>query len=168
MNIEIIITWWTIDSFFDPTVDKVIPLKKTCVPDYISSLKTNYEFIYTNICMKDSREIKIQDLQKIVTRIEESKNEYFIITHWTYTMPDTARYLESHIKATNKKVILIWSMIPLTWFSPSDAGFNIGYAFAKLEHINPWVYVWMNGNIFWAQEVSKLISDWKFVSLFNS
>jgi len=168
MNIDVIITWWTIDSYFDASSDSVKTLESTCVPTYIDSLKTNNTYTYINVCMKDSRELTLQDLEWVLSYIKESKSEFFLITHGTYTMPDTARYLESHLKDTNKKVILVGSMIPLTWFSPSDAWFNLWFAIWSLTYIDPWVYVWMNWELFWAMEVSKLVSDWRFVSLFNT
>ncbi len=168
MKIEVLITWWTIDSYFDASHDSVATLEKTCVPDYINSLKTNNEYIYTEICMKDSREISLEDLKKLLSSIQESEANHFLITHGTYTMPDTARYLESHLKWNDKKIILVGSMIPLTGFSPSDAWFNLWFAIWNLPSIEPWVYVGMNWSIFGASEASKLISDWRFVSLFNN
>jgi len=125
-------------------------------------------YIYHEICMKDSREIALEDLKEMLSVIKKSKEKYFIITHGTYTMPDTARYLESHLENTDKTIILVWSMIPLTGFSPSDAWFNLWFAVWNIAHVKAWVYVWMNWSLFVANEVSKLISDWRFISLFNN
>ena len=168
MNIDVVITWWTIDSYFDSSTDSVKTLKQSCLPHYIDGLKTSNTYTYFDVCMKDSRELTLEDLKQILAHIEESEKEHFIVTHGTYTMPDTARYLSSNLKDSNKKVVIIGSMIPLTWFSPSDAWFNLWFAIWSLAHIKPWVYVWMNWELFWAMEVSKLISDWRFVSLFNT
>jgi len=57
--------------------------------------------------MKDSREIALEDLKEMLSVIKKSKEKYFIITHGTYTMPDTARYLESHLENTDKTIILV-------------------------------------------------------------
>lgn len=167
MKTTMIITWWTIDSYFNPLTDSVETLEKSCLPHYINSLKMEEEVEYIDVCMKDSRALQKEDLEQVLNYIEESTNDRFIVTHGTYTMPDTARYISLNISDSNKKVVLIWSMIPLTWFSPSDAWFNLWYALASLDYVAWGVYVGMNGKLFKAEEVSKLISEWRFVSLFN-
>ena len=43
MKINFLITWWTIDSYFDASSDSVKTLKETVVPNYIESLKTENE-----------------------------------------------------------------------------------------------------------------------------
>ncbi len=46
-------------------------------------------------------------------------------------------------------------MIPITGFTTSDAGFNLGFAIASFSGIDPGVYLSMNGGIFKATEVQK-------------
>ena len=93
--------------------------------------------------------------------------ERIIITHGTYTMPDTGRYLKTHLKRKDQVIILTGSLIPMDGFSLSDANFNIGYSMAQLEHLKPGIYVCMNGRVFDTEEVSKLIQEGKFISLFG-
>ena len=117
--------------------------------------------------MKDSRSLNTKDLQNILKSTEDSTSKKIIITHGTYTMPDTARYLVANLKRKDQIIILTGSMIPITGFSPSDAPFNLGYSIASLKTLNPGVYVCMNGQIFDPKEVFKRISEGKFVSVFN-
>ncbi len=55
-------------------------------------------------------------------------------------------------------------MIPLTGFSTSDAGFNLGYAVASFPSIEPGIYLSMNGGIFNSDEVEKNVELFRFES----
>jgi len=166
-KISVMITGGTIDSFFDSRKDAVVPLEKTTIPNFIKSLKLDDHISFIEICMKDSRSLTKEDLKKLLKAIEKSASKKIIITHGTYTMPDTARYLESGLKRKDQAIVLTGAMIPLTGFSPSDAPFNLGYSLASVKILKPGVYVCMNGQIFMPKEVKKIISEGKFVSVFN-
>ncbi len=166
-KIEIIITGGTIDSYFDSIKDNITPLKKSVIPDFMKSLQTEDSFLFSEVCMKDSRSLDGEDLKKIIKTINQSDSKRIIITHGTYTMPDTARFLVANLKRKDKVIVLTGSMIPLTGFSPSDAPFNLGYSLASIKALKPGVYVCMNGQIFNPKEVAKRISEGRFVSVFN-
>jgi L-asparaginase len=165
--IHFIITGGTIDSYYEGSLDTVVPLKETVIPAYVDTLSLREKIRFTKVCMKDSRQLTIRDLKHVVKSIEKSKYRSFIVTHGTYTMPDTARYLEANLKRKNITIILTGSMIPLTGFSPSDAPFNLGYAIANVNKLDPGIYVCMNGRIFKPTEVYKLMSKGRFVSIFG-
>ncbi len=166
-KIEFIITGGTIDSYYDSIKDAITPLAESVLPSFIKSLKLEDKISYTQICMKDSRSLTPADIKKVLQSINKSKSKKIIVTHGTYTMPDTARFLVANLKRKDRTVILTGSMIPLTGFSPSDAPFNLGYSLASVKTLEPGVYVCMNGQIFSPQEVSKRISEGRFVSVFN-
>lgn len=166
-KVHIFITGGTIDSYYNGTKDTVECLPKTSIIDFIEGLKVPFEIKYTEICMKDSRSITNDDRKELLEAIINSKDVNVLVTHGTYTMPDTARYIEANLKTKNQKVILTGSMIPLTGFSPSDAPFNLGFALASFKNVNPGVYVAMNAHLFTAEEVIKLVSEGKFVSIFD-
>jgi len=166
-KLVIITTGGTIDSYYEGTMDTVMPLKKSVVPTFLKSLKLDDEIVFTEVCMKDSRSLNINDMKKILNHINHTKLKKIIITHGTYTMPDTARYLASNLKKKGQVIILTGSMILLTGFAPSDAPFNLGYSLSAVKYLLPGVYVCMNGQIFTHQEVAKRISEGKFVSVFN-
>jgi len=167
-QIHIIITGGTIDSYYDVTRDTAVPNKETVIPNFIESLKSyDTSFEYTIVCMKDSREINDDDRKKIVETIESSKTDKVLVTHGTYTMPDTARYIKANLKRDDQTVILTASMIPLQGFSPSDAPYNLGYSIAKLQDLGKGIYVCMNSHVFSPEEITKNLSEGRFASIYG-
>lgn len=163
MLIHCIITGGTIDSYYEGSLDTAVPSKHSTIPKYLKNLKLYHKFHYTELCMKDSRAISAADRRKMVRVIKQVKTNYVLITHGTYTMPDTARYIEKHLPANHgKTVILTGSMIPLDGFTFSDGGFNLGYAISKMHCAAPGVYVAMNGKLFPAKIATKIVSKGRF------
>ena len=117
--------------------------------------------------MKDSRSLTTDDRKKNVAAIDNAKEKKIIITHGTYTMPDTARYIKANSKRKDIIIILTGSMIPLEGFTPSDAPFNIGYALGRLNDLKAGVYVGMNGKIFNPDECIKMLNEGRFASIFG-
>lgn len=162
-----VITGGTIDSFYDGTVDTVKPNEKSVLPDYIKSLKLYEEVAFSEICMKDSREITQDDLAAVLRAIEESEAENIIVTHGTYTMPDTARFLRANLKESKKRIVLTGSMIPMSGFTGTDGPFNLGFSMASALTLEPGIYVCMNGKVFSHDEVAKDIAEGRFYSIFK-
>jgi len=156
----------TIDSFFDPIRDKVVSLKRSMIPGYLHGLQVG-GVTFTELCMKDSRDLTPKDFEQLLHTIKRSVHAKLIVTHGTYTMPDTARYLEAHLRGTDKTVVLTASMIPITGFAPSDGPFNLGFAFAEVQRLRPGVHVCMQGQTFKPTEVAKIISQGRFISIFG-
>lgn len=168
-SIHFIITGGTIDSYYDGTKDTVVTNNEPVIPSFIKSLKlTDGMFEFTNICMKDSRNLSHEDRRNILKTIENSSYTKILITHGTYTVPDTARYIKANLKRNDQIIVLTASMIPLSGFSPSDGPFNLGFAIAKLSDLKPGIYVCMNGHVFNPEEVEKNLSEGKFTSIFNT
>ena len=167
-KIHFIMTGGTIDSYYEGTKDTVVPNKHSSLPTYIRGLKLSIETEFTEVCMKDSRDLSLEDMKSVKETIEKSKDKYFIITSGTYCMPDTARFLEGNLKdITQKVVIFTGSMIPLTGFTNSDASFNLGFSMAKIFNLKPGIYVCMNGSIFDPGEIAKLVSQGRFISIYT-
>jgi L-asparaginase len=166
-KIHLIFTGGTIDSYWNPIKDTTVPNEHSVIPSFIKGLKLYEEFEFTEICMKDSRGLNEEDVRKVCEEVKKSPHDKIIITHGTYTMPDTARYLEANYKNKTKTVIFTGSMIPLSGFSPSDGPFSLGYSIAKLQDLPPGIYVCMNGKVFSPAEVKKIVSEGRFSSIFN-
>ncbi|MCK5332438.1 asparaginase [Candidatus Parcubacteria bacterium] len=166
-TIHFVITGGTIDSYYDSSKDTAVPNEKSIIPNFIKSLKLYNPVEFTNICMKDSRDIIESDLKKILITVEKSSNKKIIITHGTYTMPDTARFLKANLKRKDQTIIIMGSMIPLVGFSPSDGPFSIGYSIAKIQDLKPGIYICMNGRVFSPEEVMKVGKEGKFISIFG-
>jgi len=166
-KIHFILTGGTIDSFYNPPTDAISPNKRSVIPQFIKGLKLYDEFEFTQICMKDSRQLTTRDTKNMCETIKKSPHKKIIIAHGTYTMPDTARYLQANLKNNDKTIIIVGSMIPLTGFIPSDAPFNLGYAIGKIQDLPKGIYVCMNGKVFSPNEIIKTISEGRFYSIFN-
>ena len=165
--IHFVITGGTIDSFYDGIKDTAVPNKESIIPSFIKSLKLYQDAEFTQTCMKDSRELTRADLQKILETVENSSHYKIIITHGTYTMPDTARFLKANLKRSDQIIVITASMIPIVGFSPSDGPFSLGFAIAQLDHLKPGVYVAINGKVFSPEEVMKVIDEGRFTSIFQ-
>lgn len=168
ITFHVLITGGTIDSHYDASKDTCVPNETSIIPSYFKSLRLYSHIEFATICMKDSRELTMNDLDKILQTIEKSPCDKILITHGTYTMPDTARFLKANLKRHDQVILLTASMIPIQGFSPSDGPFNLGYALAKLEHLPRGVYVAMNGKVFQPEEVTKIIHEGRFSSVFRN
>ncbi len=166
-TIHFIITGGTIDSYYEGTKDTAVPNERTIIPRFVKSLKLFNSVKFTEVCMKDSRDILKSDLKKILKAVEKSPYKKVIITHGTYTMPDTGRYLEANLKRDDQTIIITGSMIPLLGFSPSDGPFAIGYSIAKVQELGPGIYVCMNGRVFSSKEIMKVNKEGRFTSIFG-
>jgi L-asparaginase len=167
-TIHFIFTGGTIDSYYDGSKDTAVPNKHSVIPDYLKQLKLYINFKFTEICMKDSRQITDKDTKAVCDAVETSPCKMIIITHGTYTMPDTARYLDKNLSRKDQKIVLTGSMIPLKGFEFTDAPFNLGFALANVKNIENGVYVAMNGNLFTAENVAKQLTEGRFYSISKS
>ncbi len=168
MNIHCIFTGGTIDSYYEGSKDTAVPLKHSTIPRYLKNLQLYQKLKYTELCMKDSRAITTADRKKIVRLIKTTSANCILITHGTYTMSDTARFIEKHLPADyHKTIILTGSMIPLDGFTFSDGGFNLDYAIGNFQFSAPGVYVAMNGKLFPAKVATKIVSKGRFAELFD-
>ena len=155
------------DSYYDSIKDTAVPNEHSVIPRFVNVLRLYEECEFTEVCMKDSRNLDDADRKNILKTVSDSKFKRIIITHGTYTLPDTARYLKANLKNHNKVIIFVCSMIPLIGFTPTDAGFNIGYAVAKSQELSEGIYVCMNGKIFLPEEIVKMLSEGRFGSIYT-
>ncbi len=154
-TIHLILTGGTIDSEFEPTSDSTKVSKNPKVPLYLQKLGLYNPFVTEVVFLKDSREIRHTDRKQLLEIIRKSPHTLILITHGTYTMPDSAQYVKDQLGKTDKTIVFVGSMIPLSGFEYSDAAFNLGYAVAQLQTLPPGVYVCMNGKVFDPDKVDK-------------
>src|SRR3989338_1308875 len=103
--VHFLLTGGTIDSYYEVTKDTAVPYKTSVIPGYLNSLKLYGRFRYTQICMRDSRDVTDSDRRKLVLAIEKSPSARFIITHGTYTMPITAQHLASKLRRRDAVIV---------------------------------------------------------------
>ncbi len=170
-KIHFILTGGTIDSVWNGSRDTATVSEHSVLPEYFNklgrNLKFNTQFEFTEVCMKDSREINESGRKELVKVIEKSDSERIIVTHGTYTMPDTARFLKSHLTRADQTIVITGSMVPMEGFDFSDGPFNLGFGIAEVARQNPGIYVCMNANTFSPDEVAKDTTEGKFYSIFD-
>ena len=156
--IHFILTGGTVDSRYAPDKCTVVPRQHSGIPEYLTEVVGlgKEEIRFTEVCMKDSRDLTDKEVDKIKTTIENSSSDHFIISHGTYTLSKTAMYLTTHLKRKDVTVILTGSMIPLNNFYPTDAGFNLGFALAQCINSSPGVFVCIFGKKMLPDQVPNL------------
>ncbi|MBI1326922.1 MAG: asparaginase [Alphaproteobacteria bacterium] len=161
-DIHFILTGGTIDSVFDPSADAVIVNKASVISEFIENkILPHADFSYEVLTMKDSRDITDHIREEIIRSITKCEKKNIVITHGTYTMAETACYLDGKTPP-DKTIILTGSMFPLKGFSDSDAPFNLGFAIASAMALPSGIYIAMNGTVFKAQEALKDLKKARF------
>lgn len=152
------------DPAYQEINEKLMKLDPS-IDSYLKNLvKPHFTYDVETVCEKDSREITKEDLNELWNSVKSSVYENILITHGTFTMKDTGRFLENLLskEGMNKKIIMTGAMIPIVGFSISDAAFNLGYSLASFNSIKPGVYICMNGGVFEINEVEKNTEVFRF------
>ena len=125
------------------------------------SLKIFAAYSETTVCHKDSREVTDDDRDQVVATIDQKYQEgikKFLITHGTYTMPETGQYLMDNLPSQVKKdaqIIITGSMYPWTVLG-SDAPINLGAALGLLLNSDrPMIAICMHSKLFDPRKVEK-------------
>ena len=156
--IKVLTTGGTIEGL-DYLDDEGIKKSTISIEAFLNSANVDFEFDIESICKKDSRAIDETDRELIVKRIKETNATKILITHGTFTMEDTAKYIGK--LNLDKTIVLVGSFI-LGSSKNTDAPFNLGYAISSLQFLKPDVYIAMNGQIFHWNNVSKNLEANKF------
>lgn len=152
-------------EFIDPAYDEInknLMKLDTSIDSYLHNLiKPHFNFSSEVVAQKDSRQITTEDRELLVKAIQQTSHANIVVTHGTFTMQETAQFIEQH-DFDNKKIIMTGSMVPITGFTVSDAGFNLGYAIASFSSLEPGVFLAMNGGVFSASDVRKNTDLFRF------
>jgi L-asparaginase len=163
-HIHIIATGGTIDSVFSPREYKPVPNSQSYIQDFIEEfVKPHFTTSLSTVTMIDSLYMDEAMREDILRAVQESPNDKILITHGTDGMIRTAQKLEEAKESfQGKTVMLVGAMIPLKGFSPSDAGFNLGFAIAHLMREQPGIHIAMNGQLFTPANVRKNTEKTRF------
>lgn len=161
-KIHIILTGGRIDSIWDGNVDEIVLGKESVIPGFFKSIGLRLPFIFTQVSMKDSRALTPEDREKMREAIDTSETNKIIITHGTHTLPDTIQYLESHLQNKDKTIVFTGSSTPLKDFALSDAGFNLGYAIAKVQELPAGMYLCIGGSTITDVQMQEQLQEGKF------
>ena len=118
--IHIITTGGTIEGL--DYVDKEgITKSNIAVNDFLESANVDFKYTIESVFKKDSRAITDNDRKLLVRKIKKSNATKILITHGTFTMEDTAKYIGKC--NLNKTIVLVGSFI-LGSSADTDAPFN--------------------------------------------
>ncbi|MDO6818462.1 asparaginase domain-containing protein [Zobellia sp. 1_MG-2023] len=157
--IHIITTGGTIEGLEYETIESENQESKISIEDFFRSANVSFSYSIENVLNKDSRSMTDKDRQLLVDKIEATSAEKIILTHGTFTMEDTAKYIGK--LNLNKTIVLVGSFV-LGTSNGTDAPFNLGYAICSVQFLKPDVYVAMNGTIFHWKNVTKNLETNKF------
>ncbi len=150
MQIKIFTTGGTIDkTYFDAKSEYEVGDPQ--IIDILRLANVGFRYSVETLLRKDSLDLNEDDRRIIVERIRREPCDRILITHGTDTMVETAQALE---EIADKTIVLVGSLSPAR-FKNSDAEFNIGFATAAVQTLEPGVYIAMNGQIFTARHVRK-------------
>lgn len=156
--LHILTTGGTIEGL-DYIDDKVIKDSNVSIEGFLKSFNVDFDFTIESVFKKDSRAITDDDRKLLVSKIKATKATKILITHGTFTMEDTAKYIG---KLNLKKTIVLVGSFILGSSAETDAPFNLGYAISSLQLLKPDVYIAMNGQIFHWKNVVKNLETNKF------
>lgn len=129
------------------------------IRNFLEAAGVSFEYTVDEVFRMDSRLITNSERELLANKIEATDSNRILITHGTFTMEDTARYI-GNLKL-NKTIVLTGSFV-LGTSAKTDAPFNLGYAICSLQFLKPDVYVAMNGTIFNWKNVTKNLETNKF------
>lgn len=150
MKLCIVTTGGTIDKvYFDAKSDYEIG--ESQVPQILHEASADLDWEVIGLLRKDSLELTDEDRALVRATISARSESYFLVTHGTDTMVETAKALAG---LEGKTIVLTGSLSPAR-FRNSDAVFNVGLAIAALQTCDHGVWIAMNGRIFHPDHVRK-------------
>lgn len=152
LTIKILITGGTIDDV-DYDQEKNVPLNQpSFINDLLKQSRVTFSYQTEILMQKDSRFITDDDRQHILVKCQDATEDKIIITHGSFTMAKTAKFLG---KANLPKTIVLFGSIVPANKENSDALFNLGSAFVGVQLLPHGVFIISNGKIFNWDNVQK-------------
>ena len=101
------------------------------------ALKISADYSLKEVCNKDSREITNDDRKVLTIEIERAYKEginHFLVTHGTFTMPDTGIYLLDNLSEdilNDASIVITGAMYPMNLMG-GDGLLNLGASVSDL------------------------------------
>lgn len=158
--ILVLTTGGTIDkNYFDALSEYQIT--DSGIPALLKEARVALPFRVVELMRKDSLELTDEDRLTIAHAAREAPELRIVITHGTDTMTETAQVLD--LGAPGKTIVLTGALSPAR-FTETDAGFNLGMAFAAVQTAPPGVWITMSGQVFDGLRVRKDREAGRFVA----
>ena len=129
----------------------------------LNDANVDFDYRITSLLRKDSLDMTDDDRRLICESVSSSDSQQVLVTHGTDGMVATAQALAAHGVA-GKTVVLLGAMQPAR-MRVSDAPFNLGFALAAVQALQPGIYITMNGRIFSHDNVVKNWEKGRFEEL---
>ena len=97
-------TFEFIDPAYDAINKKLMKLDSSIESYFRNIIKPYFTFSTESVVEKDSREITDEDRQRLVRTINAAPHDNILITHGTFTMHDTAGFLQGQDSLSGKKI----------------------------------------------------------------
>jgi L-asparaginase len=150
MFIRFISTGGTIDKIYFDEMSN-FEVGDSQVRHILTDGRVSFDYDVISLFRKDSLEMTAGDREQLRAYVERDDARYYVITHGTDTMTETAAALRP-IK--DKAIVLTGALSPAR-FKSTDAVFNVGMAVAAVQVVSPGIYIAMNGQVFAEGEVAK-------------
>lgn len=125
-KIKVLITGGTIDDLDYKSEEDAPKNHQSLIPDLLKQSRITSGYEVEILMQKDSRVVTDEDRQLILERCQNSTEDKIVISHGTFTMPESAKYLGK--AKLNKTIVLFGAAIPANKDN-SDALFNRGGAY---------------------------------------
>ena len=160
MFIRFITTGGTIDKIYFDALSQ-FEVGESQVEHILKEGLVQFDYEIVPLLQKDSLEMTDADRMELRSYIERDDARFYVITHGTDTMAETAEALQG---LGDKTIVLTGALTPAR-FRTTDAIFNVGMAVAAVQASEPGVYIAMSGQVFTAGEVRKNRSENRFEAL---
>jgi L-asparaginase len=160
MFIRFITTGGTIDKIYFDALSQ-FEVGESQVEHILKEGLVQFDYEIVSLLQKDSLEMTDTDRTELRGYIEQDDARFYVITHGTDTMVETAEALQG---LDEKTIVLTGALTPAR-FRTTDAIFNVGMAVAAVQVSEPGVYIAMSGQVFAAGEVRKNRAENRFESL---
>lgn len=155
------------------TIDKDPLLTEPHVGDpIIATVLKQYQCAFNykieSISRKDSQLLTSSDLEDLYIAINMTEaSQDILITCGTDQMVAIAQSIQEGFGDSDRVIVFTGAMTPYWLQDPKlyDAPFNIAYALEAITHLEPGVYIAMNGQIFFPENTKKSASLKEFVEL---
>ena len=156
-HILFITTGGTIDKIYFDALSQ-FEVGESQLQTILGEALVEFDFDIVPLLQKDSLEIDDDDRARLRDFIAADDGKYYVITHGTDTMPETAEALKD---LKGKTIVLTGALTPAR-FRTTDAVFNVGMAVAAVQTAREGVYIAMSGQVFEAGAVRKNRAENRF------
>ena len=148
---RIIVTGGTFDKQYD-AIKGELTFKQTHLPAILEQARVTIPVAIEINQLIDSLHMTDEHRQSVLAACRAAPESSIVVVHGTDTMAETARVVGT--AKLGKTIVFTGAMIPYS-VQGSDALFNLGFALAMSQALEPNAWVAMNGRVFAWDNVRK-------------